>query len=63
MVACSIKEEFEMANGLQPPIPEGAAWQFSFFDLSVPDISVIVFMIVVFGLAIIIPFPGGKEKK
>lgn len=52
-----------MANGLQPPIPEGAALHFSVFDLSVPDITVIVLMIIVFGLAVLIPFPGGKEEK
>lgn len=52
-----------MVNGLQPPIPEGTAWQFSVFDLSVPDLTVMVLMIVVFGLAVLIPFPGGSEKK
>lgn len=52
-----------MTNGLQPPIPAGSAIQFGSFDLSVTDLTVIGLMIVVFILALIIPFPGGRDKK
>ncbi len=52
-----------MANGLHPPVSAGSAFHFSVFDLSVPDLTVIGLMVVVFVLSIVIPFPGGKEKK
>ncbi len=49
-------------SGLQPPIGAGPAWQYSFFNLSVPDLIVFGLMIVVFVLAIAIPFPGGDHN-
>lgn len=52
-----------MTQGLHPPVSAGPAFHFSVFDLSVPDLTVMGLMVVVFVLAIIIPFPGGKEKK
>lgn len=52
-----------MANGLQPPIDAAPALHFSVFDLSVPDLTVMGLMIVVFVLALIIPFPGGGKTK
>ena len=48
-------------TGLQPPISAGPAWQYSFLNLSVPDIIVVGLMIAVFVLAIAIPFPGGDR--
>lgn len=51
-----------MGNGLQPPIPAGAALHFGNFDLSVPDVTVVVLMVIVFALALFIPFPGGGKK-
>lgn len=50
-----------MGQGLQPPIPAGGAWEFSWLNLSIPDIIIVVLMVVVFILAIVLPFPGGKE--
>jgi hypothetical protein len=47
--------------GLQPPIPAGPAWQYSFLNLSVPDIIVVALMIIVFALAVWLPFPGGDR--
>jgi len=49
------------ATGLHIPIAAGPSWQFSFFNLSIPDIIVVSLMIVVFVLAIAIPFPGGEH--
>ncbi|MHB1684390.1 MAG: hypothetical protein ACYCYO_16445 [Bacilli bacterium] len=49
-------------SGLQPPISAGPAWQYSFFNLSVPDLVVVGLMIVVFVLAIAIPFSGGRHS-
>lgn len=51
-----------MTNNMQPPIPAGPALHFGIFDLSIPDVTVVGLMIVVFILALIIPFPGGGEK-
>jgi len=45
---------------LHPPIHAAPTWQFSFINLSIPDIIVIGLMIVVFVLAILLPFPGGE---
>lgn len=47
--------------GLQPPIAAGPAWQYSFLNLSIPDLIVVGLMIVIFALAIIAPFPGGDR--
>jgi len=49
-------------SGLQPPIIAGPAWQYSFFNLSVPDLIVVGLMIVVFVLAVVIPFSGGRHS-
>nr|NNM89757.1 hypothetical protein [Bacilli bacterium] len=47
-------------NQLQAPISAGWAWHFAWLNLSAADLIVVALMIVVFILAIIIPFP--KEK-
>jgi len=51
-----------MDNGLQPLIPTGSAWHYSWLDLSSADMIVVGLMIVVFVLAIVLPFPGGDKK-
>lgn len=33
-----------------------------FFDMSVANLSVIVAMLIVFALAIVLPFPGAKRR-
>lgn len=48
-------------TGLHIPIAAAPSWQYSFFDLSVPDLIVVGLMIVVFVLAIAIPFSGGHH--
>lgn len=50
-----------MNNQLQPPIHGGWALKFHFLNLSAADIIVIVLMVVVFILALVIPFPGGRK--
>lgn len=47
---------------LQPPIRGGWAWQFHWLNLSVADIIVVGLMVVVFIIAIAIPFPGGHDE-
>ncbi|MCY0900618.1 MAG: hypothetical protein OWU32_00340 [Firmicutes bacterium] len=47
--------------GLRIPIAAGPSWQYSFFDLSIPDLIVVGLMIIVFVLAILIPFSGGHH--
>lgn len=47
--------------GLHIPIAAGPSWQYSFFDLSIPDLIVVGLMIIVFILAILIPFSGGHH--
>lgn len=34
-----------------------------FFDMSVANISVIVAMLIVFALAILLPFPGSRKRR
>jgi len=48
-------------TGLHIPIAAGPSWQYSFFDLSIPDLIVVGLMIIVFVLAIVIPFSGGHH--
>lgn len=47
--------------GLHIPIAAAPSWQFAFLDLSIPDLIVVGLMIVVFVLAIVIPFSGGHH--
>jgi hypothetical protein len=51
-----------MSNQLQPPISAGWAWHFHWLNLSAADLIVVGLMVVVFALALIIPFPGGKRR-
>ncbi|QQE78749.1 hypothetical protein [Alicyclobacillus sp. SO9] len=51
-----------MKHQLVPPIHAGPAWQYHFLNLSVADMIVVGLMIVVFALAILLPFPGHKEQ-
>lgn len=55
------KEGRAMNSGLQPPIPAGGAWEYAFLNLSIPDIVVVVLMVVVFILALVIPFPSSHD--
>lgn len=48
---------YSMNGQLQPPIQGGWAWQFSWLNLSAADLIIVGLMIVVFVLAIIVPFP------
>ncbi|MCI0184906.1 hypothetical protein [Sulfoacidibacillus ferrooxidans] len=50
-----------MAIGLHPPIQAGPAWQYSFLNLSIPDILVVATMLIIFIVAIALPFPGDKS--
>lgn len=43
--------------GLHPPLAAGPALHFAWLDLSVADLIVVALMIIIFILAIIIPFP------
>lgn len=49
-------------NQLLPPINAGWAWHFGWLNLSAADLIVVLLMVIVFILALVIPFPGGKEK-
>ena len=49
-------------NQLHPPISAGWAWHFDWLNLSAADLIVVVLMVVVFILALVIPFPGGRDK-
>ena len=51
-----------MDNGLNPQIPSGSAWHFHLLNLSSADMIVVGLMIIVFVLAILLPFPGGDMK-
>lgn len=49
-----------MHGQLQPPIHAGWAWQFSWLNLSAADLIVVALMVVVFILALVVPFPNHK---
>jgi hypothetical protein len=49
-------------NQLLPPIHSGWAWHFGWLNLSAADLTVVILMVIVFILALVIPFPEGKEK-
>lgn len=49
-----------MNGHLTPPIHAGWAWQFSWLNLSAADLIVVGLMVVVFTLALVIPFPNHK---
>lgn len=49
-------------NQLQPPIQAGPAWHFDWLNLSAANLVVVALMLVVFFLALVIPFPRGREK-
>jgi len=49
-------------NQLKPPISAGWSWQFPWLNLSAPDLIVVALMVVVFIVAIAIPFPGGHDE-
>ncbi|QSO51822.1 hypothetical protein JZ785_24090 [Alicyclobacillus curvatus] len=48
-------------NQLQPPIHAGWAWHFDWLNLSAADLIVVILMVVVFILALVIPFPKGRD--
>ncbi|MCF8564261.1 hypothetical protein LLE49_05830 [Alicyclobacillus tolerans] len=52
-----------MNNQLQPPIHAGWAWSFHWLNLSAADLIVVVLMVVVFILALVIPFPEGRDEE
>lgn len=49
-----------MHGNLQSPLHAGWAWQFSWLNLSAADLIVVGLMVVVFALAVVVPFPGHK---
>lgn len=49
-------------NQLKPPIHAGWAWRFDWLNLSAADLIVVVLMLMIFVLALVIPFPGGRDK-
>lgn len=49
-------------NTLQLPIHAGWAWHFAWLNLSAPDLIVVALMLIVFILALVIPFPEGRDK-
>lgn len=51
-----------MNGHLKAPIHAGWAWQFHWLNLSSADIFVVVAMLVVFALALVLPFPREVEK-
>jgi hypothetical protein len=51
-----------MNDQLHSPIPAGWSWEYSWLNLSLADIITAVLMVLVFIIAIVLPFPGGGEK-
>lgn len=51
-----------MKNGLHPTIQAGPAWHYQWLNLSLADLIVVGLMLVVFALALFVPFPGGHNK-
>lgn len=49
-------------NQLQVPIHAGWAWHFAWLNLSAFDLIVVALMLIVFVLAVLIPFPGRRDK-
>lgn len=49
-------------NQLQPPIHAGWAWHFDWLNLSAADLIVVALMVIVFILALVIPFPKGRDE-
>lgn len=47
---------------LKAPIAAGPAWHWGIFNLSYADLTVWFLMIVVFVLAIVVPFPREDES-
>ncbi|WP_157557724.1 hypothetical protein [Intrasporangium oryzae] len=48
-------------SSLTHPVPAGAVVQWGFLTITVANLIVILAMIVVFVLAILLPFPGARE--